>query len=404
MWREVRIRNGLDPLAVGHGALTDDSSHCETTQLGPVVTAPSEFAQSGMLDGIDGPDDPRLHERPPVSAGGGNVARSSLGAFLVLIRLGPGLVLLALVIGFSIASDVFLTRSNFANILSQSCVVAALALGMLPVVLTRSLDLSVSSTLALSTVVGAKFYTEHPSLGLLVIPLFLAVGLAVGAVNALLIVQFGLNVPLIVTLGTLYAVQSLAYVVSDGATIVGMPPAVSALANTKYLGLPIQVPLIALCGVVMAFVLRRLAWGRWIYAIGGSPEAASRVGIPVKSVLVSTYLICGMFAGVAGMLVASASDAGYATAGGLSNLDAIAAVVIGGASLAGGRGGVVGTLVGAVVLGTVYNGLVLTNVSPNWTPFAVGAILVFAVALDVVRTRLERVLRLRQARIAAGET
>src|SRR6202040_965590 len=105
----------------------------------------------------------------------------------------------------------------------------------------------------------------------------------------------------------------------------------------------------------------------------------------------------GLFAAVAGMLVASSSDSGYATAGGLSNLDAIAAVVIGGTSLFGGRGGVVGTLIGAIVLGTVYNGLVLTNVSPNWTPFAVGAILIFAVGLDVVRTWLENRIQLRQA-------
>jgi ribose transport system permease protein len=350
-----------------------------------------------------GPRSAGIASAVPGRRSGTPITRSLLNVALTVMRLGPGLLLLALLVGFALTSDVFLTSSNLRNILSQSCVVGALALGMLPIVLTRSLDLSVSSTLALSTVICAKVYSTHPGLGALIIPLFLAVGLGVGLVNAILIVRLGLNVPLIVTLGTLYAFQSLAYVVSGGATIVGMPPAVVALSNTDLFGLPIQVTLVAACGVVMAVFLRCMAWGRWIYAIGGSPDAATRVGIPVRAVLISTYLLCGMFAGVAGMMVASASDAGYATAGGLSNLDAIAAVVIGGASLYGGRGGVLGTLVGAIVLGTVYNGLVLANVSPDWTPFAVGAILIFAVGLDVARSRLERIIRLRQALLQSGD-
>ena len=347
--------------------------------------------------GEDAMSDPGLQPSRSLS-----ISRPLLQLALLFVRMGPGLLLLALVIFFGLASHVFLTTANFRNILSQSSVDAALALGMLPVILTRALDLSVSSTLAVSTVICAKVYTDHPHTGPFIIPLFLLIGLAVGFVNGLLIVRLNLNVPLIVTLGTLYAVQSLAYVISGGATIVGMPHGVSALTNSKFLTLPIEVTVIAACGIVMSIFLRQMAWGRWIYAIGGSPEAARRVGIPVRRVLFSTYLICGMFAGVAGMLVASASDAGYSTAGGLSNLDAIAAVVIGGASLYGGRGGVLGTLIGAVVLGTVYNGLVLTNVSPNWTPFAVGGILIFAVGLDVVRTRLEGSLRLRQAMLEAG--
>lgn len=339
----------------------------------------------------------------PSGPGGSGIQRSLLTASLAAIRLGPGLLLVVLLAVFTVSSSVFFTADNLRNILAQSCVAGALALGMLPVILTRALDLSVSSTIALSTVLCAKFYAANPSLGALVIPMFILVGAGVGLVNALLIVKLGLNVPLIVTLGTLYVFQSLAYIASDGATIVGMPSSVTALTSYDVFGLPLEIIVVGICGLVMTFALKGLVWGRWVYAIGGSPEAAPRVGIRVNPVLMSTYILCGAFAGLAGMLVASASNAGYANAGNLSNLDAIAAVVIGGASLFGGRGGVIGALVGAVVLGVIHNGLTLAGVNPNWTPFAVGSILVFAVGLDTARTKIERRVRLRQALLEAGD-
>ena len=156
-----------------------------------------------------------------------------------------------------------------------------------------------------------------------------------------------------------------------------------------------------LAGGALAFVLNRVVWGRWIIAIGGSSDAAGRAGIPVRKVMFSIYVAAGLFAAIGGVLVAGLNDAGAPDSGN-SILLAIAAVVIGGARLTGGRGSVWATLVGAVILGTITNGLTLLSVSPNWTPFAVGAVLIAAVGLDALRNNIEGRLRVRHAQIQAA--
>jgi ribose/xylose/arabinose/galactoside ABC-type transport system permease subunit len=228
----------------------------------------------------------------------------------------------------------------------------------------------------------------------------LATGVAVGVVNAVVIVVLRVGNAFIVTLGMLYVVQSLSFVISGGAQVPNMPGSVLLLANDHLLGIALPIVVVVLVGAALALFLSRIVWGRWIFAIGGNVDAASKVGIPVRKVTFSIYVIAGLFAAVTGILIAGYTNAGAAD-NGTSVLLAIAAVVVGGASLNGGRGSVWATIVGAVILTSITNGLTLLNVSPYWTPFAVGAVLVTAVAIDAVRQNVEGRLRVRQARIQA---
>jgi ribose transport system permease protein len=269
------------------------------------------------------------------------------------------------------------------------------------VILVGSLDLSLGSTVGLSTIVAAVMFRDHPTHAWLAALAAVGVGLAIGAVNSIIVVSLRIGNAFIVTLGMLYAVQSLSYVESGGTQVPGVPSYLLTLANRKVAGVPGPIILVVVVGAALAFLLNRVVWGRWIFAIGGSSDAATKVGIPVRKVLFSVYMIAGLLAAVAGLLVAGLNDAGAPDSGN-SILLAIAAVVIGGASLSGGRGSVWATLVGAVILGSITNGLTLLSVSPNWTPFAVGAVLVAAVGLDKLRATVEGRLRVRQAQLQAG--
>jgi ribose transport system permease protein len=328
---------------------------------------------------------------------------AALSVALRVIAAGPLVVLLCIWVVFAFLSPYFLTHSNLTNILVQSSSVALLALGALVVMLVGSFDLSLGSTVGLCTIVAAVMFRDHPSQGWLVVPAVVGVGLAVGAVNSVVVVGLRIGNAFIVTLGMLYAVQSLSYVESGGSQVPGVPSYLLTLANRKLVGVPGPIVLVLIVAAVLAFVLNRVVWGRWIYAIGGSADAATKVGIPVRKVLFSVYMIGGLLAAIAGLLVAGLNGAGAPDSGN-SILLAIAAVVIGGASLSGGRGSVWATLVGALILGSITNGLTLLSVSPNWTPFAIGAVLIAAVGLDKLRSTVEGRLRIRQAQLqAVGE-
>jgi ribose transport system permease protein len=322
---------------------------------------------------------------------------NGLYAGLVLLRLGPALALLLLILILSQLSPVFLTPRNIGNVLSQSAVICVLAMGQLLVIVTRGIDLSVGSTLALASVVGALVFTQVDSTTAVVMAMLLT-GLAVGAVNGVVFVVGRLPHPFIITLATLSIARGLALLLSDGRPIQGMPAPIQALGGDTMFGwLPISTLLVAAIALGFVVLTTRIVWGRWIYAVGGNQEAARRTGIPVGGILISVYVLSGLMAGVAGMLTAGRTDAGAPTFGSLAELDAIAAVIIGGASFLGGRGHIGNAIVGALVIGVIRNGMNILNVDSFYQPIVIGVVIVLAVEADVIRGVFESRFRVLQA-------
>jgi ribose transport system permease protein len=323
----------------------------------------------------------------------------SISALLAVLRIGPVLILALLIGVLSLLSPVFATAGNLGNVLSQSAVIAVLAVGQLLVILTRGIDLSVGSTLALASVVGSLVFAVTGG-GLLAVLATLGAGLAVGAVNGGGYVFGRLPHPFIITLATLSIARGLALQLSGGQPKRGVPPIVKTIGNSSFHWVPYSAFLVAGIGLLFAGVLARMVWGRWIYATGGNPEAARRTGIPVRSVLISVYVLCGLLAGVAAIITSGRLNAGSPTSGNLAELDSIAAVIIGGASFLGGRGNVANALVGALMIGVIRNGMNLLNVGAFLQPIVIGVVIVLAVESDVLRGRLEERFRVMQAALS----
>lgn len=348
------------------------------------------MANDVRRDGVDGASVP-----PTVSPAGFRRIRA-LEVLIRVVRLGPVLVLLALIILFWVSAPRFLSLLNIQNLLVQGSVVAVLAIGELLVILTGGIDLSVGATMSLATVLGAlAFHTSVWSSGALVVAIMLLTGVAVGLVNGGLLVWGRMPHPFIATLVTLAAGSGIALTASGGQPISGVPDLVTTLGNTNVGIIPVPAIVAAATAVLAYMLTRRTQWGRWIYATGGNAEAAKRVGIPVRSVLLSVYVLSGLCAGIAAILTAGligGGDSGLGPAqGGL--LDAIAGVIIGGASLIGGRGTVVNAVVGAMIVVVIRNGLAIVNISPFSVDIYVGITIAVAVELDVIRTSVERRIR-----------
>jgi ribose transport system permease protein len=326
-------------------------------------------------------------------------------AALAVVQTGPVLVLVLVVVVMSLLSPYFLTTRNVTNLGFQTSIVAVLALGQLLVILTRGIDLSVGSVVALAGVLGGMVAGGSAAgassgNGALVLLAMIGAGLAVGVVNGLVLVKGRVMNAFIVTLGTLSIVRGVALVVSDAQTVTGMPPVVQDIGTGKLGPLPIPALIVIALAALAALMLQRTQWGRWIYAVGGDPDAARRLGLPVDRLLVSVYILCGLAAGVAAVLVAGRTNAGSPTAGQLLELDAITAVIIGGASFFGGRGSVWNVVAGALIIGVIRNGLNLLDVTPFWQSIAIGTLVIVSLELDVLRSHLETRLRVAQAREA----
>jgi ribose transport system permease protein len=334
--------------------------------------------------------------RPPVP--GARPARHydlpNLG--LTAMRIGPALMLLAVIAVAAGLSPVFFTTRNLGNVMSQTAVIAVLAMAQLLVIVTRGIDLSVGANLALSAVVGALVFRAVPS-GPLVIAAMLATGMAVGAVNGTVLVWGRLPHPFIMTLAMLSIARGLALWLSGGQPIRGMPDVVQRIGGGTVGWLPYSAFLVAVLALMILFLSTRMVWGRWIFAVGGNPDGARRAAIPVNGVVISVYVISGLAAGIGGVITSGRLAGGSPTFGDLAELDAIAAVVIGGASFHGGRGNVGNALVGALMIGVIRNAMNLLNVDAFLQPIVIGVVIVLAVELDVVRRRLEERLRVIQA-------
>jgi len=315
---------------------------------------------------------------------------------LFTLRTGPLLILLILIAAVAATTPVFRTGENVGNVLSQTSVISILALGQLLVIVTRGIDLSVGSTIALSSVVGALLFRDGYSTAI-VIAAILATGAGVGLFNGLAFVWGRIPHAFIVTLATLSAVRGIALWAASGTLIFGMPGAVQTVGGDRVSWIPYASFVVLGLALAVVGLTTKLVWGRWLYAVGGNPDAARRAGIPVNRVLVTVYVLSGLSAGVGGLLTAGLTNAGSPNYGELAELDAIAAVIIGGAAFAGGRGNVGNALVGALTIGVIRNALNLHNVDAFVQLMVIGAVILLAVEADVIRGRLEGRLRVAQA-------
>ncbi len=327
------------------------------------------------------------------------------------LELRAFIALIVLIAVFSALSDAYLTWDNLVTMTRHVAINAILAIGMLMVILTGGIDLSVGSIVGLAGVVAGVLLegltvggtTLFPPVWAVIV-IVLAVGAGVGAVNGTLVTRFGVA-PFIATLGMLYVARGIALLISNGETypnLAGSPE----LGNTGFdfigsgeiLTIPVSIWLMVLFAAVATFLTRKAPFGRWVYAVGGNERAAELAGVKVNKVKRRVYMISGVCAAMAGLIIASELTSAAPQAGETFELNAIAAVVIGGTSLMGGRGTVRGALIGAFVIGFLADGLVILGVSTFWQIVIKGAVIILAVILDQSQQRIQR----RGAAVAAA--
>jgi ribose transport system permease protein len=298
---------------------------------------------------------------------------------------GGLIVLLVLFGALTIGSDQFLTGDNMANLARQVAVFGIIAVGQLLVILTAGIDLSVGSVLGLTGCITAELLVHGTGVPVAILG-GLAAGAAIGVFNGVL-VAYGKLPPFIVTLGMLGIARGVVLVLTDASTVQPLPESFGKIANGNLLGLPNLLWMFVAVVVATAFVLRRTVFGRYIYAVGSNPESARLAGVPVTRVLVSVYAIAGLLAAFAGVLFTSRLNAGIPTGGTGYELNAIAACVIGGASLFGAKGGAYGAAAGALIVGTLNNGGNLLNINSFYLQIIIGALILIAVAFDQYQGR-----------------
>jgi erythritol transport system permease protein len=338
-----------------------------------------------------------------------------LRVFNFVLELRAFIALIVLIVVFSLLSDSFLTWDNLVTMTRHVAINGILAVGMLLVILTGGIDLSVGSIVGLAGVI-AGVLLEGLHVGFLDVTIFppvwavvviaLVVGAGVGAINGTLVTRFGVA-PFIATLGMLYVARGIALLISGGETypnLGGSPELGNTgfdfLGSGKVLTIPVAIWLLVLFAAAAVFVTRFSPFGRWVYAIGGNERAAELAGMKVGKVKRRVYVVSGVCAAMSGLIIASELTSAAPQAGETFELNAIAAVVIGGTSLMGGRGTVRGALIGAFVIGFLADGLVIVGVSTFWQTVIKGAVIVLAVILDQSQQRIQR---RRAAAAAAAE-
>ncbi|MBI5215754.1 MAG: ABC transporter permease [Ignavibacteriae bacterium] len=274
----------------------------------------------------------------------------------------------------------FLNWTNLSQVIRALSFIAIMAVGQSVVIITGGIDLGVGSVLGLTGVVTALLLNLNFGIVPTIIIALIA-GTASGLANGLLITQIKLP-PFIVTLGMMSIARGLAFGITGGETIRSLPPEFLTIGQGELLNIPIPIIIMILFAIVISVLLKSSRWGRYVYAIGGNEEAAHFSGINVNWVKILVYSLCGFSAGIAGVLFTSRFGVGQSTAGNGYELDVIAAAVIGGISLSGGRGTILGAIIGSVLMGILRNGLVLLNVSAYWQQVAIGLVIVLAVVMD----------------------
>lgn len=292
--------------------------------------------------------------------------------------------LIALCIALFIATPYFLTVTNLLNVGIQAATVAILAFGMTFVIVTAGIDLSVGSVAALGAMVSAYMFSTAGLPGWLTLLIGLGVGALAGAICGMA-TAWGKIPSFIATLAMMSIARGLTLVISQGSPIETAPSV--NFFGSDVAGLPVPIIMMVIAGLLCWFILERTVLGRSMYAIGGNLEAARLSGLPVKRIQIAVFAFSGFFAAWAGMVMAGRLESAQPQAGTGYELDAIAAVVIGGASLSGGQGKATGTLVGAILLAVIRNGLNLLNVSSFWQQIVIGLVIALAVGFDVFRNK-----------------
>ncbi|MFK3704744.1 ribose transport system permease protein [Raoultella sp. BIGb0138] len=288
--------------------------------------------------------------------------------------------LLIIIITFSFLSPVFFTIPNLLNILQQSSINALIALGMTLVIISGGIDLSVGPTAALSAVLGATMMVAGVPVPLAILAT-LGIGAICGVFSGSLVAYAGLQ-PFIVTLGGLSLFRAIALIYTGGNPVFGIPMEFRSLINSEIFGIPTPIVIVAVIALVLWTVMNKTPLGEYILAVGGNEEAARVAGVPVKRTKVTVFVISGTLASLASLILIGRLGAAEPTIGNLWELDAIAAAAIGGASLMGGKGSVVGTIIGAIILGALRNGLTLLNIQAFYQLLATGLIIIIAMLID----------------------
>lgn len=290
------------------------------------------------------------------------------------------LVLILEIILVSFLSDAFLTWTNLMIVIRQVSMTAIIGAGMTMVIITGGIDLSVGSIVALSGALGAGYMASSHSV-ILGVVVGLAIGAIIGLANGLLITKQALP-PFIVTLATMVGIRGLTLVYTQGNPVIVKDPSFGFIGGGVVLGIPVPIIIMVLVFVLVHVLLKYTRFGRYVYAIGGNEEAARLSGVANNKIKVLVYTLSGLVAGLSGLILTSRLASAQPTAGSGWEMDAIAAVILGGTSLVGGSGGVVGTLIGALILGIISNALNLLNVSPFYQDVVTAIIIIVAVVTD----------------------
>jgi ribose transport system permease protein len=329
-------------------------------------------------------ENPTMTERAPTQPGGLAALRGKISFIDLMQSAGLMAVILLGCAVMSFLSPVFATVRNIENVLQSATIIAVVAIGQTFVILVAGIDLSVASVLVLSSVLSVglvQFQGWPPELAILAA---LVAGLVIGLVNGLAVTK--LKIPaLIATLATMTIARGLAYIYSGGTNIAPVPRIFVDLQASRIFGVPGVIVLTLALALIAQIVLSRTQFGRSVYATGGNPLAARLAGIKTERVIIATFMISGLMAAIAGLLITARFEAGAATAAQGMELAVIAAVVIGGVSLFGGEGNMSGMLLGVLLLGLVQNAVNLLNVPPNWDSVVSGLVIAAAAALDVYR-------------------
>jgi ribose transport system permease protein len=323
---------------------------------------------------------------PEASGAAGLLAKAQARGLRLTTGLSLLVIFIAMVVIFSLLSPYFLTVDNFVNIMKTLPVVGIVAIGETLVLISGGVDLSVGSVAALSGVVTGLFWEQAG------LPIWLAAlaGLTtaglIGLINGLLVTRLNIN-PLISTLATFSAVRGLAFVLTNAQMNQLTQPQFQLIGRGEILGIPISFIIMLVLYAIFIFILRKTPFGRDLYAIGGNSMASRLAGIPTRKYFLVVFILSGVLAGIGGLVQASQLAAGAPQAATGMEFTVIAAVVLGGTSLSGGKGTLIGTLIGVFILRTLDNGLILIGVSSYYQEVARGAVLILAVGFDQLRTR-----------------